>query len=263
MTTHLNGALGRYLASAALGGLIAFAFVSAAPAQWLPPPWRFAPPPGAIEQSLEAQGYRLAAPLTWRPGVYLADVSAGPAAHQRLVIDARTGMILERFIARGRAWGPTLAARDEGYGGSERSGPSGEFRDAPRPAPLAKSAYGGPGNVHIPAAISPYGPMEAPAGAKANPRSVSTDHKPPAPKAAAPTINPPLPPPAPREAARPEGLGVPASGPAEKHEQDQPKIDSRPTEVDNVPPPAATATPGSAEASDKPKVSIVPPALFE
>jgi hypothetical protein len=50
-----------------------------------------------------------------------------------------------------------------------------------------------------------------------------------------------------------------ASKPAEKHDRDQPKIDSHPTEVDNAPPTAAATT----ETSDKPKVSVVPPALFE
>jgi hypothetical protein len=41
-----------------------------------------------------------------RPGVYLADVSAGRAGHQRLIIDARSGQILEHFNAAGRNWGP-------------------------------------------------------------------------------------------------------------------------------------------------------------
>ena len=71
--------------------------------------------PGEIERSLEAQGYVLTAPLMRRPGVYLADVSAGPAGYQRLVIDARSGQILERFVAPGRMWGPALAARDEAF----------------------------------------------------------------------------------------------------------------------------------------------------
>ena len=84
------------------------AFVPAAMAQWLPPPWGAAFP-GEIERSLEARGYVLKAPLIRRPGVYLADVSAGPAGYQRLIIDARSGQILERFAAPGRMWGPVLA----------------------------------------------------------------------------------------------------------------------------------------------------------
>jgi hypothetical protein len=72
----MNGSLGFWLAGAAIGGLVAFAHVPAARAQWLPP-WGGASPV-EIEWSLEAQGYGLMAPLVRRPGVYLADVSAGP-----------------------------------------------------------------------------------------------------------------------------------------------------------------------------------------
>ncbi len=114
MTIKLNGALGRCLAGSVLGALMAVAFVPTAMAQWMAP-WG-APFPGEIERGLEAQGYVLTAPLMRRPGVYLADVSAGPAGHQRLIIDARSGQILERFPAPGRNWGPALAARDEEFG---------------------------------------------------------------------------------------------------------------------------------------------------
>src|SRR4029077_2768514 len=98
MTIKCNGALSRCLVGSALGALIAFAFVPAATAQWLPP-WPALP--GEIAESLEAQGYVLTAPLIRRPGVYLADVSAGPGGYQRLVIDDRSGQILERFTIRG------------------------------------------------------------------------------------------------------------------------------------------------------------------
>ena len=54
MTSGWMDALRRWLAGSALGGLIAFANVPTAMAQWLPP-WRAAPP-GVIEQRLEAQG---------------------------------------------------------------------------------------------------------------------------------------------------------------------------------------------------------------
>jgi hypothetical protein len=268
MTVRMNRALRRCLAGSALGGLIAIAFVPAATAQWLQPPWRAAWP-GAIERSLEAQGYVLTAPLIRRPGVYLADVSAGPAGYQRLVIDARSGRILERFTAAGRAWGPALASRGEEFGGLPPPGsggppPSGGSSRPLGPRPAAKPAYGGQGNVHIPATISPYDGGAAPAAAKPKPRSVLAERKPPATKPGARTINPPLPPPAPREAAKADGPGSAASSPAENHESDQPRIDSRPTEGDNGPPPAAPAASGSsAEANDKPKVNIVPPALFE
>lgn len=266
MTIRTNGALRLCLAGAALGWLTSFAFVPVATAQRLPP-WRFAPPPGEIERSLEARGYVLTAPLMRRPGIYLADVTAGPGGYQRLVIDARSGRILERFLAPSRMRGPALAARrDEEFGEPPPSavapplGPG--FSGEPRGVPPAKSAYGGPVNAHIPSAISPYGPEGAPVGAKPKPKSVSTERKAPASKA--PTANPPVPPPAPREAAKPSGSGSLASQPAEKPDSDRLKVDSRPTEVDNVPR-AAAPTPSNtaAEANDKPKVSIVPQGLFE
>jgi hypothetical protein len=87
MTINLSGALGRCLTGSVLGGLIAFAFVPTATAQWLMP-WGPTVWPGEIERGLEAQGYVLTAPLMRRQGVYLADVSAGRAGYQRLVIDA-------------------------------------------------------------------------------------------------------------------------------------------------------------------------------
>jgi hypothetical protein len=262
MTNRINGALRLCLAGSALGGLIAFAFVPTATAQWAPP-WRAAAWPGEIERGLEAQGYVLTAPLVRRPGVYLADVSAGPAGYQRLVIDARSGQIVERFIAPSRMWGPTLATRDEEFGEpppAVRPPLSPGFSGPPAGGPAARSAYGGPANAHIPAAISPYGAGEAPAGTKPRPKSVSTERKAPSTK----PVSTPLPPPAPREPVTPDGSGSLASKPAENHDSDQPKIDSPPTEVDNVPPAVAPATPrSSTEASGKSKVSIVPPALFE
>ena len=118
MTIKLNRALSRCFEGPALGALIAVAFVSTATAQWMPP---WGPVfPGEIERNLEAQGYVLTAPLMRRPGVYLADVSAGPAGHQRLIIDARSGQVLERFTTSGRNWGPALAARDEEFGEPSR-----------------------------------------------------------------------------------------------------------------------------------------------
>lgn len=266
MTVRMNRALSRCFAVSALGGLIAFAFVPAATAQWLPPPWRLGPAPGEIERSLEAQGYMLTGPLIRRPGVYLADVSVGPAGYQRLIIDARSGAILERFPAPSRTWGPALAARDEQFDDSPppwAAGPplSPRVPSAPSPAPAAKSAYGGPPNVHIPAAISPYDGGEAPAGTKPKPKSVSTDRKPPATKG--PIVNPPLPPPAPREAAKPDGSGLPALRPETQPIADQPKVDSHPT-LDNALPGATPPAPGSSvQASDEAKVSIVPAAPFQ
>jgi hypothetical protein len=254
MTIKLNGALGRCSAGSALGVLIAVAFVPTATAQWMPP-WG-APFPGEIERGLEAQGYVLTAPLMRRPGVYLADVSAGPAGHQRLIIDARSGQILEHFTTPGRNWGPALAARDGEFGEPQLGGVGPPLGPGFAGPTAARSAYGGPANVHIPAAVSPYGVGETRAGTKAKLKSASTERK--------ATINPPLPPPAPRETAKVDGSGSTAPQPTEAHDSEEPRIHSPAIENGNGPPASAPTTQGpSTEASDKPKVSIVPPALFQ
>ena len=250
----MNRTLSRCFEGPALGALIAIAFVPTAMAQWMPP-WGAAFP-GEIEQSLEAQGYVLTAPLIRRPGVYLADVSAGPAGHQRLIIDARSGQILERFPAPGRNWGPALAARDEEFGEPQPGGVGSPLGPGFAGPPAARSAYGGPANVHIPAAVSPYGVGETRAGSKAKVKSAATERK--------ATLNPPLPPPAPRETAKVDGSGSTAPQPTEAHDSEEPRMHSPAVATGNGSSASAPATQGlPAEASDKPKVSIVPPALFQ
>jgi hypothetical protein len=267
MTIRLNRALGRCFASSALGGLIALPLVSAGTAQWLPPPWRAAFPVD-IEWSLEARGYVLTAPLLRRSGIYIADVSAGSASYQRLIVDARSGQILESFPASGRVWGPTLAARGDAFG--EPSPPvvggpllNGEFSGAPGTARATKPSSGAPAGVHIPAAISPYGPGAAPDGTRSKTKVASIEHKIPGTKPL--LINPPLAPPAPRDAAKADEPGSPTSKPAADDDSGQPRFTSHPAGADNISPAAVPATQGSStEASDdKPKVSIVPPAPFE
>jgi hypothetical protein len=258
MTIELNGALGRCLAAFVLGALMAVAFAPAAMAQWMPP-WG-APFPGEIERGLEAQGYVLTAPLMRRPGVYLADVSAGPADHQRLIIDAKSGQILEHFITPARNRGPALARRDAEFGEPQPSGvgpPLGPgLAGPPAAAATAGSAYGGPANVHIPAAVSPYGVGETRAGTKARLKSVPTKRK--------ASINSPLPPPVPRETAKLDRSGSTAPRPTENHDSEQPRIDAHSTDIGNGPPASGPGTQRPpTEASDKPKVSIVPPALFQ
>jgi hypothetical protein len=266
MMIRLSGAPSRCLAGSALGGLIALTFVPAATAQWLPPPWRAAFP-GEIARSLEARGYVLTAPLLRRPGIYIADVSAGPAGYQRLIVDARSGQVLQSFPASGRMWGPTLAARGEEFGEPPpRVGPplKDEFSSVPVTARAAKPSSGGLAGVHIPAAISPYGPGAAPVGTTPKTKTASVEHKSSGTKT--PITNAPLPPPAPRKAAKADEPGPPMSEAVENPNpgSDQLRLESRPAEVDNAPQAAPPATQGStAEASDKPKVSIVPPAPFE
>lgn len=264
MTVRLNGALGRCLAGSTFVALSGFAFAPLATAQWLPPPWRIAFP-GDIERSLEARGYVLTAPLLRRPGIYVADVSGGPAGRQRLIVDARSGQILESFPASGRMWGPALAARGDEFGEPAPSGvggpqPNNEFSGPP--APASRPSYGGPASPHIPAAIGPDGPAAAAPSPKPKSKVASTEHK--IPRTKALILDPPLPPPAPREAARAEEPGPPTPEPAANRDSGQPRVASHPAAADNASPAVAPPTQGSStEASDKPKVSIVPPAPFE
>ena len=253
MTARMKEALRRSLAGLALGGSIGFTSVPAAMAQWLRP-WP-AVSPGAIEQRLEAQGYLLIAPLHRRPLVYLADVSAGPAGYQRLVIDAWSGMILQRFVAPPRRWGPVFAMREGGFAeplppGAVEPPLGGGFPAMPNENPASKSAYGGPPSVHIPAAISPVGPPDAPSATKPKPKSNATSHnRVPGTTTATPAAAP-LPPPAPREATTPDAALSGAPKAPAGQEPDRPKTEPTPTEVQN----ALPASPDEAK-----QASVAPP----
>jgi hypothetical protein len=126
--------------------------------------------PGEITQRLRAQGFVLIGPLRRNETVYLADVDAGASGHERLVIDAWSGEVLQRFVARPRTRSPRAVG---GYV-IER----GEF-DSPPPLgpPPARDfffgsgggvAYGGP----------PGAPVEATPRARVNPRSAPMRRKP-------------------------------------------------------------------------------------
>jgi hypothetical protein len=245
----LNRALGRCFDGAALGAVMAIAFIPPATAQWASP-WG-AQFPGDVQRSLEAQGYELMAPLMRRPGVYLADVSMGPAVHQRLIIDARSGQVLERFPAPGRNWGPALAARDDRFDDPQFNGlrPPIYHGFSGPDAPVAPMA-----NARIPSAVSPYGVAGTRTGMTAKPKSA-------APQRNAAAINPPLPPPAPRETAKADGSGTAASHPTGTPDSGPPRINSASTEGGDAP---VSANPRLLpEADDKPKVSIIPPGLFQ
>jgi hypothetical protein len=63
------------------------------------------PSPYDIERRLDASGYVLTGPLIRRGDVYLADVVImGRREPQRLVIDAETGRIVERYSAQPARW---------------------------------------------------------------------------------------------------------------------------------------------------------------
>ena len=266
MAIRMNAAPRRLLAASALAGLIALAAVPGAMAQWLPP-WRAFASPGDIAGQLEAQGYVLIAPLQRRPGVYLADVRAGPAGYQRLVIDDRNGEILERFsVLAARLRRPFAATRwpnsPSRYAGVFQTARRRILRRAPRRPGYAEIRRTADRRT---CAFRARSARSARRGRRSRrsrspPRSPARSRHA---KTAPPMVSPPLPPPAPREAAKPEEAPS-APTPA-------PKIESPPGESENASaasapaaPEAKPAAPGSsAEARDKSKVSIVPPALFE
>jgi hypothetical protein len=123
----------RLLSAVAISAL---AIVSPAQAQWLPP--FGATSPSEIVQRLQAEGYVLIGPLRRNDTVYLADVRAHGAGRERLVIDAWSGEILQRLVARPASSGL------RGANGYVSEG--GEF-DGPPPLspPPARDFFSGPG----------------------------------------------------------------------------------------------------------------------
>ncbi len=100
------------------------------------------PSPERVEYMLESAGYELRSELARRGDVYLGDVVSESGARERLVIDARTGRILESFPMGMRHWrearlgdwrDPDDAAPPEwGYGGDAPPRPPRPLRMEPR-----------------------------------------------------------------------------------------------------------------------------------
>ena len=95
----------------------------------------FAPSPHDIARGLDQSGYALTRPLARRGDVYLADVVvAGRGDAERLVIDAQTGRIVQRYRVQPVRWRdtPREVNTDDGMWGPEPRPPA----DFNRPAPL-------------------------------------------------------------------------------------------------------------------------------
>jgi len=199
-------------ARALLAGFATFAAVCGANAQWFPP--MGAASPGEIAQRLRAQGFVLTRPLRRNETVYLADVDAGASGHERLVIDAWSGEVLQRFVARPRTRSPGAVggyviergefdsppplgpppARDfffgSGGGGVAYGGPRGAPVEAtprtrvnPRPPPIRRNPAESKPAVTAAPPVQPATPLEGGANAEAkdNPSGIAL------PNAAAPT----------------------------------------------------------------------------
>ena len=93
----------------AAAGLAALVLLGAAPqaqAQWFN--LGFGLRPEQVEREIAASGYQLTGPVTRNGGVYLADVLGRRGDRERLVVDATSGRLLQRFHARPA---PVLADR--------------------------------------------------------------------------------------------------------------------------------------------------------
>jgi hypothetical protein len=263
----------RLLARLTLAALPFLAAASRADAQWFPPMdapsthelAQWFPPIGAastheIAERLRAEGFVLIGPLRRNDTVYLADVNAGPAGRERLVIDAWSGEILQRFVERSGSSRPGAA---DGYA-IER----GEFDSPPPLAPPpareffngpggdANLAYGGPANARIPDAVGPISPLERTPRTKVKLKPAANKPSPVQPKPATAAL-PPTPPAKPDEGgAAPAakdtsgGAGAPASAaPA--------AASAAPAAASAAP---AAATPPAPEASQQPSAPPRPDA---
>jgi hypothetical protein len=87
----------------------------------------FEPAPHRIERQLESAGYELRGPLVRRGDVYVADVVGQTGARERLVIDARTTRIVDRFPSVATRW------RDDRFGDWRDRDDQDAWSDEPRP----------------------------------------------------------------------------------------------------------------------------------
>ena len=248
--------LRQLLARAAFAAVTASALVPSADAQWLP---FGAAPPGEIVQRLQAEGYALIHPLERRDTVYLADVAGGPAGHERLVIDAWSGEIIQRFVVR--------------RGGSVSEG--GEFSEPPPlgpppPRDFREGNYGPSGGYEAQPKAS--GAYEAQPKARVKPRRAATARKGGEPRQTTPAAQPAEPqnvgtgsPGGAPAAALPHAATPPTpAAPANPNPAEPAKAETSPTNASSEPTkeahPAAAASSNPPTSAGKPekKVNDVP-----
>jgi hypothetical protein len=232
----------RFAMRAALTAATACALASSASAQWLPPFGAAAP--AEIVQRLGAEGYVLAGPLVRRETVYLADVARGPRGKERLVLDAWSGEILQRFLARRGGFAPEGGdfseppplgpppARDFDGGGASETTPKGRKPKSAATAHRSAEPKSGPPASEQPA--EPQNARIAPGTAAPAPAAAATPTQAVAP--GAPAAGEPAQAQAP--AAEPAGESAPASSPSH----------TSPTDAR----PATAAKPGEKRVNDVP-----------
>jgi len=207
------------------------------------------PPPDEIERRLAAAGYFVTGPLTLRGDVYVADVVVRGEGPERLVIDAQSGRIVERYRGRADRWREAAAPPPPGWGDDPN------LWNRPRPP-----ASIGPVVAPPPDAFTPPKPNVLEAPKEAKPKIVETKPKPaPKPTPVANVNNPPpaavVPPPAAKTATAPPPTvsSSPAAAPASP--SPSPSAAAAPAS-----PAAATPSPAiEAAKADTPSVTKPPP----
>ena len=211
------------------------------------------PSPYEIERRLEASGYIVTGPLTMRGDVYLADVIVRGEGPERLVIDARSGAIVERFRGRPERWREAAAPPPPAWSDD----PS--LWNGPRP-PAAIGPDNGPPDAFEPSPGQGPRVLEAPKAAR--PKAAETKPKW-TPKPAAPVANVANPPPAvvnpvpahaapvapPPASPTPSASALPASPTPAAASSPAPSLAAAKTEPAPAvvkPPPAPTAKPSKA-----------------
>ena len=95
------------------------------------------PSPYEIERQLAAAGYLVTSPLTLRGDVYLVDVVVRGEGPERLVLDAHSGRIVERYRGRADRWREAAAPPPSAWGDdpSQWNGPRPPAAIGPAAAP--------------------------------------------------------------------------------------------------------------------------------
>lgn len=177
------------------------------------------PSPDDIARRLQASGYVVTGPLVLRGDVYLADVVVRGEGPERLIIEPRSGRILQRFRVRSDRWREATAPPVDTGEDDPR------LLDGPRPpadvGPGAAPPYtAGPNNWAPSAPVVVETPKVAPRRAESKPKppAVADVTNPPAAQpsplavgkpAASPALVKPLAPPTPAASATPSPSTVP------------------------------------------------------
>ncbi len=230
----------------AAAALVLSALPTAAPAQAQGFFFLFgSPSPYEIERRLAAAGYALTGPLTMRGDVYLADVVVRGEGPERLVIDAHSGRIVERYRGRADRWREAAAPPPSAWSDDPRlwNGPRPPALIGPDGAPPDSFEPAKPSVLELPKAEKPK-PKAAETKPKATPKPapVANVNNPPPAAVVPPPAAPASPSPAPSAAAAPASP-APAASPSPA-----PSVEAAKVDAPSVAKPPATAAPAKSKA---------------